>query len=118
MVPAAIEGLDGVMEMETRVAAVMVRVVWADVEPETAVMVAEPTELAVARPVALIDAAEDDVLQVTELVRFCCEPSLKYPVAVNCCVVPAAIEGSFGETEIEDRVAGEMLTFVELLLPP
>jgi hypothetical protein len=32
-------------------------------------------------------------------------PSVKVPVAVNCCVVPAGIEGMAGVTEIDTSVA-------------
>ena len=71
-----------------------------------AVMFVVPTPTPVARPVALIVAAEmfDDA-HVTELVRFCIVPSLNVPVAVNCCVRPLAIEGFDGVTAIDVSVA-------------
>lgn len=53
-------------------------------EPEVAWIVEEPTPTPLARPaveiVAMPVVRED---QVTELVRFCEEPSLYVPVAVN-----------------------------------
>jgi hypothetical protein len=81
-------------------------------------MVAEPVVLPVARPLELMETAFDELVQDAWLVKFCCEPSEKYPVMVNCCDVPAAIDGSVGEIASEVSFAGEMLTFVvELTLP-
>jgi hypothetical protein len=59
-----------------------------DTPPEVAVMVVEPALSAVASPmvlpVVLIDATAGlDELQVAVAVRFCFEPSLYMPVAVN-----------------------------------
>ena len=42
---------------------------------------------------------------VTWLVRFCVLLSLYVPVAVNCCVVPFAIDGFAGVTAIDCSVA-------------
>jgi hypothetical protein len=106
-----IDGLAGVTAIETRVAAVMVRAVEAAMEPEVAVIVAIPNILLVASPwlpavllrVATVALEE---LQVTRLVTFCVLPSVKVPVAVNCCVVPAAIDGLGGLRATDLRVAG------------
>src|SRR4051812_46735932 len=66
-----------------------------------------PGALPVARPVlvtvATVRAAE---AQATWLVRSCVELSEKVPVAVNCCVVPAAMVGLAGVTAIDRRVWG------------
>jgi len=48
--------------------------------------------------------SEED--QVTEAVKSCMLPSLKTPVALNCCWVPLEIEGFIGVTLMEDKVGG------------
>jgi hypothetical protein len=60
--------------------------------------VADPPAVIVATPMV------SDV-QVTELVKFCVELSENVPVAVNCSVVPFAIEGFDGVTAIDTSVA-------------
>jgi hypothetical protein len=50
--------------------------------------------------VAIVVAEE---VQVAVLVRFCVVPLLYVPVAVNCCVWPAATDGAAGVTAIETR---------------
>ncbi|HZW93196.1 MAG TPA: hypothetical protein VFF64_09615, partial [Candidatus Eremiobacteraceae bacterium] len=73
--------------------------------PDLAVMVALPGATAVASPALLIVAtAAFDEVQVAVLVRFCVVPLLYVPVAVNCCVYPAATEGVAGVTAIETRI--------------
>jgi hypothetical protein len=57
-------------------------------------------------------------LHVTVLVRFCVVPSLKVPVAVNCCVAPLAIDGFAGVTAIDCSVAAVTVRTVEPLIPP
>lgn len=79
--------------------------------PEVAEIVVEPALSAVARPVVLIVAVA--VLleaQVTLLVRFCVLLSENVPVAVNCCVPPAAIEGFAGVTAIDTSVAAPIVS--------
>ena len=83
-----------------------------------AVMVAEPVEPPVARPLALIEAAEEDDCQETCEVRFCVEPSLNVPVAVNCCVVPAAIDAFVGATLMELRTAEVIATEIDFVTSP
>src|SRR5208282_6636110 len=58
-----------------------------------------------------------DELHIAVLVRFCVLPSLYVPVAVNCCVVPAAIEGFAGVTAIETSVGAVTVSVVEPLMP-
>ena len=66
-----------------------VRVVFTEIVPEVAVMVAVPAVRAVARPLLLIPATVVlDELQVTCVVISRVVPSEKVPVAVNCWVVP------------------------------
>lgn len=56
-------------------------------------MLLDPVPTPVASPLVLIvTAAELDEDHVAELVRFCVVPSLNVPVAVNCSLVPLAIE--------------------------
>ena len=50
---------------------------------------------------------------MTWLVRFWVLPSEKLPVAVNCCVVPLAIEGAAGVTAIDWSVTAVTVTVVE-----
>ena len=76
-VPNAIEGFAGVTAMETRAAAVTVRVVDPLTGPELAATVVVPTPVPVARPpLAMLATPCDEELQVTVLVRFCVLPSL------------------------------------------
>jgi len=49
---------------------------------------------------------------------FCALLSVYVPVAVNCCVIPVAIEGSAGVTAIETNVAGLTVRLVEPLTVP
>src|ERR1041385_8867178 len=103
VVPMAMLGLAGVTAIETRLALVTVSEVEPLTAPEVAVMVAGPGPVLVARPEASMEATfrfDDD--QVTE-VNGCVLPSSKDPVAMNCCVVPSAIEGFVGVIEIESR---------------
>ena len=58
MTPEGRLGLAGVTDMEDSVAEVTVRVVFPDVPPEEAVIVAEPMATAVARPLLLTIATD------------------------------------------------------------
>ena len=74
-------------------------------------VVPSPTE--VARPVVLIvatPAAEE--LQVAVLLRFWVVPSVNVPVAVNCWVLPLAIDGFTGVTAIDASVAAVTVSVV------
>jgi hypothetical protein len=72
------------------------------IEDEVAEIAEVPTPAPVANPAALIVAvAVFDELQVAVLVRFWVVPSLKVPVAVNCCVAPLVIDGFAGVTAID-----------------
>jgi hypothetical protein len=91
--------------------------------PLVAVMVADPAARAVAWPfvpAALLMAATEvvDELQVTEAVRSWVLASEKVPVAVNCWVVPTAILGFVGVTEMDWRVAVLTVRVVVPVLPP
>jgi len=110
VVPAAMLGLAGVTAMDWSVAAVTFRVVEPETAPEVAVMVVEPTARAVAKPfepAALLMAAlaASEELQATEVVRSWVVLSENVPVAMHCCVVPAAMLGLVGVTAMETSVA-------------
>ena len=56
-------------------------------------MLLEPRAAPVAKPpAAMFTTAEFELVHVAVLVRFCVLPSLNVPVAVNCTLVPFAIE--------------------------
>jgi hypothetical protein len=57
-------------------------------------------------------------LQLTDVVRFCVLPSLYVPVAVNCRVVPATIEGLVGVTASEVSVEAGVMVTEAVVLPP
>jgi hypothetical protein len=110
--PTTIEAVAGVTAMLTTVGAVTVNVAGADVLPAAvAVMFVLPVATAVANPlpeiVATLVVAE---AHVAELVRSFVLLSEYIPVAVNCCVAPAAIDAEAGVTAT--------LVSVTPLLPP
>src|SRR5277367_5968144 len=115
--PLVIEGFAGVTAIDCSVAAVTVRSVEPEIDDDVAVIVEEPTAAPEAKPTALIVAVavvpED---QVTLDVRFCVEPSLNVPMAVNCCVAPLVIEGFAGVTAIDCSVAAVTVSKVEPLM--
>jgi hypothetical protein len=87
--------------------------VFPEILPEVAVMVAVPTETAVARPLLLIVAIDVfDELQVTCVVISWLVSSEYVPEAENCWVFPAGMLGLAGVTEM---VPSEV---VEPLAPP
>src|SRR6202022_2729458 len=76
-------------------------------------MVVDPLPTARARPAVLMVATPAAVeLHVAVLVRFWVLPSLYVPVAVNCCVLPLAIDGFAGVTAMETRVAAVTVSVV------
>ena len=99
--PAAMVGSAGVTAMDTSVlAGVTVSTAAFEVIPRSeAVMFAVPaaTPMAVP-PEAIVAIAEFEDVQVTAIVSSCVVPSLKRPVAVNCCVLPATTEALVGAT--------------------
>jgi hypothetical protein len=106
VVPRKIEGLAGVTAIETRVTSVTVRVVEPEMFPDVAVIVVVPAAIEAAfpfDPAVLLMVAIDSVeeVQITDVVRSCVLLSEKVPMAVNCCVVPRAMEGLAGWTVID-----------------
>jgi hypothetical protein len=100
----------GMMFRAITTAGVTVRLVDPVTDPVVARMLEVPTATPVARPPGVIVATPDE-LHAAVLVRFCVLPLLYVPVAVNCCVLPAAIEGFAGVTAIEART-GEVTVSV------
>src|SRR6202035_2575853 len=81
--------------------------------PELAWMVVVPGPTAVAKPAALIVATVTaEELHVAVLLSFCVVPSLKVPVAVNCCGPPFGTEGFAGVTAIDTSVADVTVSVV------
>ena len=118
MLPLAIEGFAGVTAIDCSTAPVTVKTVDPVMPFSVAEIVLVPVFTPVARPPAEIVAT--DVVadaHVTEPVRFCVELSLNVPVAVNCCVLPLAIEGFAGVTAIDCRAAPVTVSTVDPVMP-
>jgi hypothetical protein len=102
--PLVIDGFTGVTAIEFSVGGVTVSVVEPLIVPSVAPILVVPAVAPVASPpeemVATLLLLE---LQATAEVKFLVPPPLKWPVAANCNVLPAAIEGSAGVTVIEVR---------------
>jgi len=76
------------------------------IPPEETWIVVCPAAKAVARPELLtVATVVFDELHVTVVVRFCVEPSLYVPVAVNGSSTPTAIVGLVGVTAIDTSAA-------------
>src|SRR6202022_2685257 len=118
VVPLGIDGFAGVTAIDTSVAGVTV----SSVEPVMLPLVAEisdvPALTVVAKPVALIVATLVVADAHTALPSTCVVLSLNVPVAVNCCVVPLAIDGFAGVTAIDRNVAAVTVNWGEPLFPP
>lgn len=113
----------GLKASEVKVAFVTVRTAKAETFPERAVIVDWPAVRPCARPLVGIvvlmlatDSAEED--QVTVEVTSPVVPSAKVPLALNCCVVCAAMTGLGGSTAIETSGAVVTDNVVLPLIPP
>jgi hypothetical protein len=108
----------GLMAIETGTAGVTVRSVDAETAPEVALISAVPVPALEASPALLIVAVERvSEAHVTAEVMFIVLLSVNVPVAVNCCVVPSAIEGLAGVIVIEASAAAETLSVVAPVMP-
>lgn len=97
--------MGGLTLSDTRMGGVTVTSVEFVMLTDVAVIVVAPSPIPFARPLAVIVATNgvfDD--HNTVEVKFCVLPSLKLPVAWNCCVVPNAIETFVGAMVIETRL--------------
>src|SRR3954451_13736540 len=108
------------MLIDCRVAGVTVSAMTLEVIPLwVAEMFVEPRPWPVARPLPeTVAAAVLEEFQVAELVRFWVLPSLKVPVAVNCSVLPLAIEVLGAVMLIDCRVAGVTVSAMTLEVIP
>jgi hypothetical protein len=118
--PFAIDGLAGITAIDNSVAAVTVSVSPGLVTPFSAAVICEvPTPAPVARPAEVIVAT--DVVPDTHVacvVRSCVLVSVYVPVAVNCFVVPFAIDGLAGVTAIDTKVAAVTVRVSPALVTP
>lgn len=119
VVPNGAAGFSGVTVIVVSVAGVTVTVVESLMEPEVAVTVAEATAAPVTSPPPVIAAVLVlEELQATKLVRLFVLPSVNVPVAVNCCVVPKAIDGLAGVMAIEISAGGFTVSVVDPMMLP
>ena len=116
--PSGTEDASGVIAMDESTAFVTMRLADPEIEPEAAVIVAAPTARPLAKPLDVMLAMLAVAVQLTEALISCLEPSVKAPVAVNCCVFPAATEGAGGVTAIETKAAAVTVSVVEPLTEP
>lgn len=115
----ATDGVGGETEIDSSITEVTVSLVDPVMPLIEAEMVAVPALTAVARPALEMVATETvSEAQVTWLVMSCVELSVKVAVAVNCSVVPAAMEGLAGVTAMDCRAAGVTVTLVDPVMLP
>lgn len=106
VVPVAICKLEGVIVMVCKTALVTVRSVEPETAPSAAVIVVLPEAKLVASPeLSTLATAPAEEVQIELWVISCELPSLKVPVATNCCCAPAGIDGFAGVKAIEVTVA-------------
>jgi hypothetical protein len=118
VVPIANDALAGVTAMETSTACPTFSVAVPLTKPDVAVMTAVPTPSPLATPPPAMLATVEDEVQVTELVRSCALPSLYVPVAVNCWLVPLAIDALPGLTDIDTNTGDVTAKLVEPVIVP
>ena len=118
VVPTGVVAVGGLIAIETSAAAVTVRSVEPLTVPEVAVIVAVPIPALCARPALIVATEFASVAQVTVEVKSCVLPSVKVPVAVNCWLVPRAMEGLAGETAMEVSAAAEIVNLVDPVIDP
>ena len=118
VVPTAMLEFAGVTAIDTNVALFTLSEAVPVTEPEIALIVPDPVPTDVARPEALTVAVPGtDEVHVTD-VKSCVLPSSKVPTALNCWVVPRAIETAFGATSIDIRRAETTVRVVVSLRDP
>ncbi len=117
--PAGRLVLAGVTAIDSRTAAVTVKLVEPVMVPSVAEIVTGPGDTAVANPVLLIVAqVVSEEAQVTSVVKFSVEPSDNVPVAVNCSVSPVERLVLTGVTAIDWRTAAVTVRPVEPEIVP
>ena len=117
--PFAIEAVAGVTDIEISTGVVTVSVAEAVIKPEVALMFATPKPIPVDDPpVAMVATAVAAELQFTVLVKSCVLPSLYIPVAMNCWLMPFAIDAVAGVIERETKIGALTRTLAELVTDP
>lgn len=118
VVPVDIAAFAGVTASDTRLAPVTVSDAVPVTDPDATVMVDVPVPRLLANPLALIDAtALEPENHITD-VNCCVLPSSKFPMAVNCWLVPSATEAVAGLTVMEVRCAPTTVNSVLSLSVP
>jgi len=115
VVPALIEGAAGVTAIDCSVTTAAVTVnesFGLTTLPSVAVICVVPAATPVANPVLAPMVANPvfDEAHVTVVVMFFVELSLYVPIAANCCVAPALIDGPAGVTAIDCSVTAAAVT--------
>lgn len=106
VVPNANDPFAGVIANDTSAGAPTVSVADPLIVPDAAVIVALPTAVPLANPAALMPATLLDEFHVTEPVRSCVEPSVYFPLAAYCWVVPTGMDAADGATVSETSDGG------------
>jgi len=123
VVPSAIVGLCGLIAIDTSAAGFTTSVAVALIAPELMPIVVVPVPSVLASPavpaVLLIVATVATVeLQCPLCVRSCVLPSVKVPVAMNCCVMPRETVGAGGLIVIDTSAAAVTVSSVDPLTVP
>jgi hypothetical protein len=119
--PAAIELVAPAIVTDCNTAAVTVNVTPGLVNPpDAAVMLVVPAATPVARPLdpLIVAAAVFDDVHTTPVVNGAVVPLLYVPVAVYCCVTPAAMLAVVGVTAIDCSVAAVTVSVTPGLVNP
>jgi hypothetical protein len=106
VVPRAMLGFAGVTVIDVSTAGVTVRVAKLETPEKVELMVAVPSETAVANPFEpaispMVATPAFEEVQVAHVVNDCVVASANVPVAVNCWVVPLAILAAVGKMSID-----------------
>src|SRR5437667_7578752 len=122
-VPSGMAGFRGVIAIETRLAAVTVRLPEPLTDPDAAVIVTAPEARALARPwlptvLLTVATVPSEELQCAVAVTSCVLLSLNVPVAVNCWVVPKGMEAFAGATVMATSAAALTVNVVAPLVLP
>jgi hypothetical protein len=116
--PLAIDGLAGLTAIDTNTGEPTVTAALPETPIQPALICDVPCASPVASPLALtVATAAFEETQVAELVRSWLLPSEYVPVAASCCVVPWAIDGLVGLTEIDTNTAGPTVRVVLPVTP-
>jgi len=105
--------------MATETKTVTVRMVEPLTDPKEAEIVVMPCLDVLASPwLLMVATAVLEEFQLTKVVRSCVLPSVKVPVALNCCFVPSGMEGLPGVTARDTKTGGVTVRMVEPLTDP